>query len=90
MQTVYVCLVTIWIVGTFALMCWDFYLSCQMLNYRTKKWSWFEGRKFTFQTDPADYTETGQAYRLKSIHAEIALFIWVAIFFIALITIHGK
>jgi hypothetical protein len=33
----------------------------------------FGPRQFSFQTDPADYTEVGQQYRQKSIRAEIAL-----------------
>ena len=33
----------------------------------------FGARQFSFQTDPADYTEVGKQYRRKSIRAEIAL-----------------
>jgi hypothetical protein len=68
----------LWIGVTLILFFWDGYLSLQMLNYRVpKERPLFGGRKFSFQTDPADYTEIGQIYRRKSIRLEIALLSWV-------------
>ena len=42
-------------------------------------------RQFSFQTDPADYTELGQQYRQKSIRAEIALLAYGPTLFIAIL-----
>ena len=61
-------------------------LSAQMMNHRvTKQWPILGSRQFSFQTDPADYTEVGQQYRQKSIRAEIALLAYVPTLFIAIL-----
>jgi hypothetical protein len=70
----------VWLVPILVLFFWDGYLSLQMWNYRIPKKDERiigGGRKFAFQTNAADYTEVGQAYRRKSIRLEIALLIWV-------------
>jgi hypothetical protein len=73
-----VCLV-VWFGPFLVLFFWDGYLSLQMFNYRIIKKDGLvpRGRKFAFQTDPADYSEIGQSYRSKSIQLEIAMLIWV-------------
>ena len=77
MHVVVYSLTALWIGATLILMLWDGYLSLQMFNHRIpKERPMFGGRKFSFQTDAADYTETGQIYRRKSIRVEIALLIW--------------
>src|SRR5262249_25750702 len=78
MQAVVYSLTALWAGVNLILMVWDGYLSLQMLNYRVQK-EWpisGGGRKFSFQTDPTDYTEIGQMYRRKSIRVETALLIW--------------
>jgi hypothetical protein len=84
---------TLWVAVAVILMLWDGYLSIQMINHRVPKerpWSWFGGRRFSFQTDPADYTEVGQAYRRKSIRVEMALLAWIPIIPIALSIIYDR
>ena len=70
---------TIWLGPILVLFFWDGYLSLQMFNHRIikKNERLFGGRKFAFQTAPADYTEIGQIYRRKSIRLEIALLSWI-------------
>jgi hypothetical protein len=49
-------------------MTWNFYLWLQKNNHRVpKQRPMWEFQRAAFQTDPADYTEIGQAYRRKSI-----------------------
>jgi hypothetical protein len=69
----------IWFARILVLFFWDGYLSLQMWNYRVPKKSepLLGGRKFAFQTDPADFTEIGQIYRRKSIRLEIHMLSWV-------------
>jgi hypothetical protein len=81
----------VWAIPILVLICWDFYLSAQMLNYRVpKERPIFGGRKFSFQTDAADYSEIGQVYRRKSIRVEIALLIWGPGVFIILSILFAK
>jgi hypothetical protein len=64
----------------------NFVLSAQMMNHRVpKQWPILGRRQFSFQTDPADYTELGQQYRQKSIRAEIALLAYVPTLVIAIL-----
>jgi hypothetical protein len=78
MQLIGYSVFALWIGVTLILFLWDGYLSLQMYNYRIpKKRPFFGRRKFSFQTDPADYTEIGQIYRRKSIRMEIAFLTWV-------------
>jgi hypothetical protein len=73
------------------LILWDSYLSLQMVSHRLpKRRSLFGGRKFSFQTDPADYTDIGQAYRRRSIQVELTLLAWAPIIPITLSIIYGK
>jgi hypothetical protein len=71
----------LWMVGNLFLGSWAFYLSIKMEGCRLPKQSpmptWGGGgRKFAFQKDASDFTETGQVYRRKAIKVECALFIW--------------
>ena len=66
--------VALWIGVGIVIAVWNFILSAQMMNHRVpRQWPLFGPRQFSFQTNPADYTEVGQQYRQKSIRAEIAL-----------------
>lgn len=66
--------VGLWICVGIVIFLWNLILSAQMMNRRVpKEWPILGRRQFSFQTDPADYTELGQQYRQKSIRAEIAL-----------------
>lgn len=63
-----------WIGVGIGIFLWNFILSAQMMNHRVpKEWPILGQRQFSFQTDPADYTELGQQYRQKAIRAEITL-----------------
>ncbi|WP_316192555.1 MULTISPECIES: hypothetical protein [unclassified Bradyrhizobium] len=64
----------------------NFVLSAQMVNHRVPKQRPIFGRRqFSFQTDPADYTELGQQYRQKSIRAEIALLAYLPTLVLAIL-----
>jgi hypothetical protein len=70
--------VALWFGVGIVIAVWNFILSAQMMNHRVpKQWPILGSRKFSFQTDPADYTAVGQQYRQKSIRAEIALLVYV-------------
>jgi len=57
----------VWIVVGIVIAVWNFILPPQMMNRRIpKQWPNFGLRRFSFQTDPADYTEVGQQYRQKN------------------------
>ena len=83
----------LWMVVNATLIISAFYLSTRMLNHRVPKqeptWTWGGGRRFAFQTDPADYTEIGRAYRNKAVKVETALLAWMFIFPIAIGIITG-
>jgi hypothetical protein len=70
-------------------MLWDGYLALQMANHRLTERTRPRGRKFSFQTDPTDFTEIGQAYRRKSIRVEVAILAWSPIIPIALAVSSG-
>lgn len=70
--------VALWIGVGIGILMWNFILSAQMMNHRVpKQWPILGRRRFSFQTDPADWTERGQQYRQESIRAEIALLAYV-------------
>jgi hypothetical protein len=69
----------LWMVGNLFLGLWAVILSFKMENRRLPKQSpmpTWGGRKFAFQKDASDFTETGQMYRRRAIKVECALFIW--------------
>jgi hypothetical protein len=78
--------VALWIcVGT-VIFVWNMILSAQMMNNRVpKQWPILGRRQFSFQTDPADYTEVGKQYCRKSIRAEIALLAYTPTLVIAIL-----
>ena len=76
----------LWIGVGIGIFLWHFILTAQMMNHRVPTESPILGpRQFSFQTDPADYTELGQQYRQKSIRAEIALLAYGPTLFIAIL-----
>jgi hypothetical protein len=78
--------VALWIGVGIGLFMWNFILSAQMMNHRVpKQWPILGRRRFSFQTDPADYTECGQQYRQKSLRAEIALLAYLPTLVIAIV-----
>lgn len=78
--------VALWIGVGIGIFMWNFILLAQMMNRRVPKQGPILGRRqFSFQTDPADYTEQGQQYRQKSIRAEIALLAYVPTLVIAIL-----
>jgi hypothetical protein len=78
--------VALWVGVGIVIAVWNFILSAQMMNHRVpKQWPILGTRKFSFQTDPADYTEVGQRYRQKSIGAEIALLAYAPSLFLAIL-----
>ncbi|MET4256112.1 hypothetical protein ABIC09_001040 [Bradyrhizobium sp. S3.12.5] len=78
--------VALWIGVGIGIFLWNFILSAQMLNHRVPKERPILGpRQFSFQTDPADYTELGQQYRQKSVRAEVALLAYGPTLFIAIL-----
>jgi hypothetical protein len=78
--------VALWICVGIGIFMWNFILSAQMMNHRLpNQWPILGRRKFSFQTDPGDYTERGQRYRQKSIRAEIALLAYVPTLVIAIL-----
>jgi hypothetical protein len=78
--------VALWIGVGIVIAVWNFILSAQMMNHRVpKQWRISGPRQFSFQTDPADYTEVGQRYRQKSIRAEIGLLAYAPTLFIAIL-----
>lgn len=64
--------VALWIGAGVVIFVWNMILDAQMMNnivpkpYQSRL---YRPRRFTFQTDPADYTELGQLYRQKPIRA---------------------
>jgi hypothetical protein len=83
-MTVVYSLTAIWGVVAVILMLWDGYLAVQMENYRIPGTPRLKGRGFSFQTDPAHFTEIGHAYRRRSVRVELALLVWGPIIPIAL------
>ena len=76
----------LWIGVGIVIAVWNFILSAQMMNHRVpKQRPNFGPRRFSFQTEPADYTEVGQQYRQKSIRAEIALLAYLPTLFIVIL-----
>jgi hypothetical protein len=58
--------VALWVGVGIVIAVWNFILSAQMMNHRVPKpWPILGSRRFSFQTDPADYTAVGQQYRQK-------------------------
>jgi len=50
--------VALWIGIGIGIFMWNFILLTQMMNHRVpKQWPILGRRQFSFQTDPADYTE---------------------------------
>jgi hypothetical protein len=81
--------VALWVGVGVVIFLWNFILSAQMANNRVpKQWPILGRREFSFQTDPADYTELGQLYRQRAIRAEIILIAYVPTLFIAIVFAH--
>jgi hypothetical protein len=75
----------LWICLGVVICMWNLILSAQMLNNRVpKQWPILGRRQFSFQTDPADYTEIGQRYRARSIRAEIILLVYLPTLLLAI------
>jgi hypothetical protein len=77
----------LWIGVGVVIFVWNLILSAQMMNNRVPKqeqWRLFGARQFSFQKDPADYTELGQQYRQKAIRAELVLLAYVPTLFVAI------
>jgi hypothetical protein len=83
-MTVVYSLTAIWGGVAVILMLWDGYLAVQMENYRIPGTPRPKGRGFSFQTNPAHFTEIGQAYRRRSLQVEMALLVWAPIIPVAL------
>jgi hypothetical protein len=78
--------VALWIGVGIGISMWNLILMAQMMNHRVpKQWPILGRRQFSFQTNPADYTELGRRYRQKSIRAEIALLAYVPTLVIAIL-----
>jgi hypothetical protein len=78
----------LWISVGLVIFVWILILSAQMVNNLVPKPDqahlYGGGRRFAFQTDPADYTELGQQYRKKAIRAQIILLAYVPTLYIAI------
>jgi hypothetical protein len=78
-------IIALWLGAGLILMMWNFYLWLQMNNHRVpKQRPMWEFQRAAFQTDPADYTEIGEAYRRKSIWVQAAMPVWLVIGMIGL------
>jgi hypothetical protein len=78
--------VALWISVGVVILVWNMILQAQMMNNRVPKQEQrrlFGARQFSFQKDPADYTELGQQYRRKAIRAELVVLAYVPTLFIA-------
>jgi hypothetical protein len=81
-------LIALWAGVWLTLLMCNFYLWVQMKNHRVpKEGPMWEMNRAAFQTDPADYTETGQAYRRKATRVQVALLVWFVIGMIGLLNI---
>jgi hypothetical protein len=79
--------VALWVSIGVVISVWNMVLQAQMMNNRVptqEPWRLFGARQFSFQKDPADYTELGQQYRRKAIRAELVLLGYVPTLFVAI------
>ncbi|KJC58968.1 hypothetical protein UP10_20335 [Bradyrhizobium sp. LTSPM299] len=82
--------VALWVGVVVILGFWVVILRFKMESYRLEERPWPGGRRFAFQTDPADYSEMGQACRRKSVRVELALLVWGPVIPIAVTIAFGK